>query len=269
MIQAKDSWCKPSEKTFSSIAERDIDLILLEELRCSCAFRDFILSGALQPMGFTTCPAAGRVLHSVSRSGESRGETDLLVEFDKCGHRYAVLIENKIDAATSDRVASGVRQMDRYRAEILKRTVSGEWRDARLLVVAPEGYPGMTSADFDCFVSYEKIREWFYTCSADEEDPISRQRMSHRYQMFDAALGRAARGWAPEMDTKVTRIWAKYAAIAQTEYPQLRMKIRGDRPGNSYTVTFDCLPRLAGIGKCQLYHLMERGNVDVMLPDCH
>ena len=77
-----------------AVSERDIDLLLLEELVSSPVFRKWLVDKVYQddqPAGQLV-----GVWHSVSR--DSLGESDLVyVEQDEEGRR-AILIENKIDA---------------------------------------------------------------------------------------------------------------------------------------------------------------------------
>jgi hypothetical protein len=66
---------------------------------------------------------------------------------------------------------------------------------------------------------------------------------------------------------EVSNIWQTYHQVASTEFPCLKMKPPGEKPGDSYTVAFcDVLPRVPGLGKCRIEHLMEGGYVFILIP---
>ena len=93
----------------ASVAERDIDLLLMEEFHASEEFVKWFCSEIdLRDIS----PAD--VWHSVS---DTDGESDLLVRVIKDGQRIGVLIENKIAAPEQD------RQAERYHIRGIK------WRE--------------------------------------------------------------------------------------------------------------------------------------------
>jgi hypothetical protein len=84
-----------------SITERDIDLLLLEELNVSPDFSSWFYS---KVMSGNPSPILKGAWHSVS--DPELGESDLIAIYDN-GH--AILIENKIDAVEQ------LKQAERYR----------------------------------------------------------------------------------------------------------------------------------------------------------
>ena len=77
------------------VAERDIDLLLLEELHSSASFRSWMIAHVLGP-GFGAVAFVG-AWHSLTDPG--LGESDLvLLSKTPTGETIAILIENKIDA---------------------------------------------------------------------------------------------------------------------------------------------------------------------------
>jgi hypothetical protein len=85
------------------VCERDVDLLLLEELQCSVPFQRWVLECACPTLAAeqTARFRFAKVLHSVSSSqGDGAGETDIAViyETEDQADRLAVLLENKIDA---------------------------------------------------------------------------------------------------------------------------------------------------------------------------
>jgi hypothetical protein len=111
----------------SGVCERDLDLLLLEELYSSPAFRSFVSNTA----GFPEL--AEESLTSVFRSvTHSSGESDLELYLELAdGQRAVLLIENKIDASLQP------AQAERYKQRAGACVASGDVDTARTLLVAP------------------------------------------------------------------------------------------------------------------------------------
>ena len=77
------------------ISEREIDLLLLEELHVSAEFRSWFVS---QVFGTSVqCAKFLAAWHSVDHS--SLGESDLVLKFEDVSEKMtAILVEDKIDA---------------------------------------------------------------------------------------------------------------------------------------------------------------------------
>ncbi|MGC4033094.1 MAG: hypothetical protein QM754_15430 [Tepidisphaeraceae bacterium] len=262
-------WCKNDPNTFCNIGERDVDFLLLEELRCSATFRGWFLNGALAALGISTLPVTGCIQHSVHRTGLSTGETDLLVLINGTGGKgkgtYAVLIEDKIDACFSDRTKSGSKQTERYRAEITKQVGQNKWKAGYMLLVAPREYiRGVAPDAFDGSVSYEELSGWFAKAGSKSDAELA-VRFEHRRQMVEAAINRWRRGWTRQADSTVSGLWERYNKLATADFSDLCMKYTGGEPPDSYTVSFACLPKVEGLPKCRIDHVMERGTVDILV----
>lgn len=81
-------------KFVASVAERDIDFLILEELSVSIEFQEWLSSRIFNEAIYKTEIGAW---HSVSEAG--LGESDLVFIFSgKDDQRNAILIENKVDA---------------------------------------------------------------------------------------------------------------------------------------------------------------------------
>ncbi len=82
------------------VQERDIDLLLIEELWSNTDFQIWFLSKSII---FSQLESKGAILknvsHSVSGLGKCKGETDILIDFQLYdGIRLRIMIENKINA---------------------------------------------------------------------------------------------------------------------------------------------------------------------------
>jgi hypothetical protein len=143
------------ELTLSHVTERDVDLVLVEELRASSEFTALVIRRALAGTGAPVerPPTETRVQHSLTRSGEASGETDVALRV-KWGQESALVhIENKIDAPFQE------RQPERYAEEAARAVSDGEARYATTLLVAPGEYLEATEegAKFDATLSYEEV----------------------------------------------------------------------------------------------------------------
>jgi hypothetical protein len=104
-------------KFVASIAERDIDLIVLEEFSVTEEFREWFSS---RVFGEPVYQANIGAWHSVSEP--ELGESDLVFIFQAVdGPRTALLIENKINATPQS------KQAERYRLRGEKGRIDGFW----------------------------------------------------------------------------------------------------------------------------------------------
>jgi hypothetical protein len=117
-------------KFVASIAERDIDLLIMEELSVSTEFREWFSS---RVYGEPIYQSEIGVWHSVSDA--QLGESDLVFLFEALDEsRIAILIENKIDAQPQP------EQGRRYRLRGNKGLKEGHWDQFKTCVVAPSKY---------------------------------------------------------------------------------------------------------------------------------
>jgi hypothetical protein len=139
------------------IREADVDLILLEEVYASEAFRNWLAGRVFElPPGCS--------MHGLWRSAMTGdGESDLLIVLqDPEGRRHAALIENKIDAAFT------LDQPERYTVRGQSGVSNGHWEVYRTCLVAPEQYQRGLSGRFDVHITYEEIIDWL---RSHPEDP--------------------------------------------------------------------------------------------------
>ena len=140
-------------KFVASVAERDIDFIILEELEVSAEFRAWFSTRVYETPVFKSQIGAW---HSVTDA--RLGESDLIYLFEaEDGSRKAVLIDNKIDAPPQP------DQGSRYRQRGEKGGLDGSWDEFRTCIIAPRKYLGssMNSEIYDAEVSYEEIMAHF------------------------------------------------------------------------------------------------------------
>lgn len=217
------------------VAERDIDLLLLEELSVSEEFREWFSSRVLDSCEYQSSVG---VWHSVVDA--SLGESDLIFVYSsKSGGRVAILIENKIDAPPQP------DQGTRYRQRGQKGIVEGFWDRFVTCVVAPQRYLDSSkhNQSYDTEISYEAVSDYF-SVSRHESG-----RRAYKAVVIKEAIEQNRRGYQPEFSFAMTKFVEDYYAIAASEFSELRMQDARPRPSGSTWIIFNpvILPRGAYI----------------------
>jgi hypothetical protein len=205
------------------IEERDVDLMLLEEVACERGFQEFVAMRMLElDRDWTFLEAANSI------STVSHGESDLLVVYANGSRVAAVLIENKITANFMP------EQADRYRRRGEEGIRDGHWTEYVTALVAPRRYltADLSGHIFDRHLAYEDLLPWF-----------ERTEGGARGAWRAALLRRACGGskstiYRRVVDEPTTRFFHDYWAIASSQFPDLRMKRDKDRPAGSTWVQF-------------------------------
>ncbi len=154
----RDSKLKPDDPPFNA-QERDIDLMLLEEMHCNPEFLAWIAERAGIPGG-----SLFLAHHSVYRSN---GETDVLALVNTPEGRVALMVEDKIGAEMQP------RQAERYHERGAALCADSSLKLYRTLLCAPEGYlRGIQSSDWHATLSFENIAQWF----GEQDDARARWR---------------------------------------------------------------------------------------------
>ncbi|WP_426664458.1 hypothetical protein [Rhodanobacter aciditrophus] len=186
-----------------AVQERDIDLLILEELHATPAFAAWW--AALLGLSGATFDGAW---HSVSNAD---GETDVLLRVHVGQERIGVLIENKI--AACEQHEQDVRY-HRRGAQGLKDA----WFDRYLTcIVAPQTYLAGLADDsrYDARVPYESIAAWF------AEQPGARA--TWRCRVMHEAVTQGRRSYVKVVSEAVTAFHRDYHAYLCRTQPTLRM----------------------------------------------
>lgn len=206
-------------KFVASIAERDIDLLVMEELSVSTEFREWFSS---RVFGEPIYQSEIGAWHSVSDA--RLGESDLVFLFEAFdGPRIAVLIENKIDAPPQP------KQGERYRLRGDKGLKEGYWDKFKTCVIAPSKYltSSKHSESYDVEISYEEILAYFQSRRPRDE------RFSYKARILLEGIEQNRRGYQPEHHEEMTKFVADYFAFASEEYAHLGMQEAKPRPAGS------------------------------------
>jgi hypothetical protein len=186
-----------------SIQERDIDLLLIEEINVNEIFLDWLLS----EVGLPSCTSLNHALKSVSDFG--LGETDILIDYKSGSEQILVLIENKLDASFQD------NQFQRYTKRSEKYISTGQISSVATILVAPEQYC-VAQSFFEVYLTYESIMDWFYS--------RNERRATHKALLLKIGIEKLRRGYHPVNSMPVQKFWISYWNYKEKHYPYLRMK---------------------------------------------
>ncbi|HQR02855.1 MAG TPA: hypothetical protein PK974_01960 [Rhodocyclaceae bacterium] len=205
-----------------SVSERDIDLLLLEELEVSEEFRDWLSSRVFGRPVYGTHVGAW---HSVT--DPALGESDLIFVFtDERGTTTGILIENKISAEAQP------NQGDRYRQRGEKGKDAGNWTDYRTCLIAPHQYLQTQTEDYDYKLPYEEVMSFFISRRSID------RRHAYRAQMVLEGVGQHRRGYVAKVDNAMTDFVRQYWDAARSQYPDLNMPEPKPRPAGSTWINF-------------------------------
>lgn len=211
-------------KFVASIAERDIDLLVMEELSVSDEFREWFAS---RVFGEPVFQAAIGAWHSVSDA--LLGESDIVFLFEAIdGPRTAILIENKIDAPPQ------LQQGQRYRLRGENGLKEGYWEKFKTCVIAPSKYLSSSkhSESYDISVSYEEILAYF------QSRRIRDDRFPYKARILLEGIEQNRRGYQPKHSDEMTKFVYDYYVYASDEYTYLGMQEAKPRPAGSTWVMF-------------------------------
>src|SRR5450432_2642067 len=131
-----------------TIYERDVDLILLEELNTNGHFAKWFV-GQLELPELTKVMGAWR-----SISGFGLGETDLLLSYISGDKAILVLIENKLDANFQE------KQFERYQKRGEQYILENKCEKYFSILFAPKQYAEGQN-DFEKYITYEDLKNYF------------------------------------------------------------------------------------------------------------
>ncbi len=249
--------------TLTHATERDIDLLLVEELKCSPHFVRWIIQKiAAKPVAttdFTSC----EIIHSKRRM-HNRREIDICVVLKAPSNLPVyILIENKLDTAEQ------FEQADSYRAESKLLVSNGTASIVLTALVCPSAYARQQSifADkFDATISYEDIAEYFLKRSREPGELGAR--LLHRHEMIQQATSKSRRGYQAVPLPIIEQFNARYIALARENYPALipgPSMLKEGRPGESKSMIFaaQVLPTWDFLPQMRIVHQLREANANI------
>ncbi len=190
-----------------SVRERDIDLLILEEWNVNKGFCEWLVNKIVRwPFEIVVAKA----YHSVMQ--DNLGETDLFLEFETGDGKYAILIENKIDAIAQD------QQGTRYRMRAANLKNKSLYKETYTCITAANHYLETNSEvrEYQYSVSYEQILDWY----ASMGDP----RSEYKAMVLRLAIDQERRGYFAKEDIQVTKFWHEYWEMLCERRPDVYMR---------------------------------------------
>ena len=235
-------------QSLEAVAERDIDLLLIEELTVDSSFRSWLYGLVWETSGQDLTFLGS--WHSLTHPDYGESDVVVLAEGEE-GRKLAILIEDKIDAITQP------NQAGRYRIRGDAGIENEWWHQYRTCIVAPQAYLDSNSEAtlYDVRVSYESLKQWFVEKPTD-------QRAKYKAQLIEEAIEQNRRGYRPVPHGGVTQFWLDYWELSKAEFPELQMRRPTKIPANSDWPRFK--PR--GINPdFVVIHKWSRGAVDLTI----
>lgn len=230
-----------------AVSERDIDLLLLEELSVCGEFGRWFLSKTWGDG--VSCMKSFGVWHSITE--QLLGESDLVWVFEdiQC-RRVALLLEDKIAAPPQPEQAA------RYRMRGESGVREGDWAEFRTVLVAPSRYllNDREAKGYDYQLSYEDLVAWF--------EGRGDERSCYKAQVIQLGIEQQRRGYCPKADEQVSSFFADYWQIASREFPMLEMPAPGGIPVGNDWIGF----KPQGLHFVEAFrHKLATGAVDLQL----
>ena len=231
----------------SGVCERDVDLLLLEELQSSPPFQERFATNALGLSLLGRCVSVNR---SVT---ESSGESDLEATFlSEAGDLRRILIENKVNAGFQP------RQAERYHHRGRSYISRGDCVAYQTVIVAPARYFGDPDATkgFDGRLTYEQILAWFDQALALGD------RRHYKVTLLRSAIEKGTLGYQLIEDAPTSEFWREYWQFARANAAELEMTEPSLKPSGSTFIYFrpPSLPKGVAI-----VHKLSHGFVDLQL----
>lgn len=229
--------------SFSTVRERDMDLLFLESIVTDPGFCELVLAEtpyAQKPF---------RVLDAqLSRTELDLGESDLTVILEIDGKRVGLLIEDKIDATAMP------DQYGRYLKRGEKGRRKDDWEEFIVYIFCPQKYYCLNSEakKYMHFRSYEKFKEYF-----DGKGDI----LSHvRSQQLAQAINKAKKPPEANVDKNANAFFKQYLQFQREHYPTLDM--RTSKTSSGWWPHYG-----TSLGDTYIYHKTQEGSVILIFPN--
>ncbi len=219
--------------TFTHVTERDIDVLLVEELKSSPEFLQWI---ALK-VGWDGKIYRSEVLHSKRRT-RNRREIDIHVEIYTETELLpiVILIENKLDACEQP------DQAESYREEL--EEISSNSAHGFMLLVCPSDYSNIHnifSEKFDRTIHYEEIII-FLDKRLQQASGELKSRLQFRKELFEQALHKYRRGYTPILNSAIGDFNSLYVNLLAKMAPDIApgpSMLKKANPNESVSMIFD------------------------------
>ena len=226
---------------FGSISERDMDMLFLNALCTDKGFMKLFLKK-------TDLPKTDYSLKEVYLSkADKDGESDITVIVEIEDRRYALLIEDKIDA-----LAMPDQQL-RYTIRGDKAVTKQEYDEYRDFIVCSKRYYEFNeeAKKYTHFVSYEECVEYF-----EKSDSMMAEVWA---QQIKQAITKSRKHSETEINEGANRFFNKYIDYQELNYPKLTL--RTERGSNGWWAHYTTRYK-----NVYVYHKIPQGYVDLTFP---
>lgn len=243
--------------TLTHATERDIDLLLVEEIKTSRAF----VSWMMKELGLDHLPEPrATVFHSVRRM-HSRREIDISVQVWAGGQKLLLLVENKLD---TDEQA---QQAESYYEEAQAHQQNYDL--VQTVLTCPANYlPGHKKfADaFDYVLRYEAVAEFLEQRSTSVGGEIG-DRCAHRASLIRQAIGKQRRGYVQVVHPGKLAFSSPYVELVGNLAPRLipGPSMLRESAAESVTMIFapSTLPKWHFLPNTRLVHQLRAANANI------
>lgn len=187
-----------------TVAERDIDLLLMEEFHVTPSFAAWFSN----ELGLQGAQFDG-AWHSVF---DADGETDLLLRVRVNDQRVGILIENKIGAPQQ------VTQDERYHIRGARSQQEGKFDTFLTCMCAPQVYLDSLGDEslYQRKLAYEKIADWFAR--------LDGARAAWRHRVIEEAIAQGRRGYTMVVNPITSEFHLAYWDYLRRKHPTILMR---------------------------------------------
>lgn len=224
-----------------AVYEHDMDVLLMQAMLSDAGFLALFLNKT------DWCDKGLRAVHAeLSNTDVDLGETDITVILSDGVCKYALLIEDKIDAIAQP------EQHQRYVKRGDKAVADGEFADYRVFIVCPQKYydSDNEAKTYEHFISYEECADYFQ----NSQDCMS----NIRYQEVMQAISKAKKPAQVTLNEDANSFFRKYREYQRENFPQLNLRTK--ETANGYWPEYRTI---FPYEKVVLYHKMSDGEVDL------
>jgi hypothetical protein len=257
---------------YPSIGERDVNLLLIEELATSTTFQSRFFTAAGIKVRASADAAGILAFTEVCLPGECSAEIDVIAAAMGAstadGKSAYILIEDKVDSDPRP------LQPERYRAQAERLVAEGFADVVKTLLLAPAGYLGShrSRADmYDSRLSYEEMQEWLL--AGPFAVPELERRAKCKANVLAQGISKQKRLLPQIISPTVSLSWKEVYDVATTEFPDLCMSPPGEKGRSSWSIDLPCITRHHPLKNARLEYVLKKGDhipqpgtVTILLP---
>jgi|LGOV01.1.fsa_nt_gb hypothetical protein len=227
------------EISLKYVSERDLDLLVLEEIISSKSFLNIFLKRLNIPNAEVLS-----VIHSLTHM--TLGESDLTIILKVNDKKHAILLENKIDAIAME------NQSGRYTKRGNIGIKENQYDSFDVFLIAPQQYYNSNdeAKKYPYFIAYEEFKDYFKR----NNDP----RSNYKLQVIKNAIEKEDNGYQPVEHLMITKFWSGYYKFKNENYPHLYLKeVKGPRGSIANWPGYK-----TDLKNSRIIHKSDRGYVD-------